>query len=166
MKEQTRRDLLKRGISVAAGAVGVSAGLASATDTQAALTLTLRGTGVRARVHGSSRGRMPKPDDHVTIHGHLTDGLDAGGTFGSTGVAIRLPDSDEITLLEQHLFATPSGILTGAGQRTGETGTFAITGGTGRFTGASGSYTAQLSPRGLGGDGTARFDLVLAIQEG
>jgi hypothetical protein len=166
MKEQNRRDLLKRGITVAAGAIGISTGVAPAAEAQTALTLTLRGTEIRGRVHGSSRGRLPKPDDHVTIHGRLTNGLDTHGTFGSTSVVIRLPDSDEITLLEHHLFATRSGMLTGAGQRTGETGSFAITGGTGRFTGATGSYTAHLSPSGLGGDGTARFDLALAIQEG
>ncbi len=166
MKVQNRGELLKRGIGVAAGAIGIGIGVAPAADAQAVLRLTLHGTGIRARVHGSSRGRLPRPDDHVTIHGLVSGGLDAEGTFGSTGVAIRLPGSDEITLLEHHLFATPSGTLTGAGQRTGDTGTFAITGGTGRFTGASGSYRAQLSPSGLGGDGTARFDLALAIKEG
>jgi hypothetical protein len=166
MKEQSRRELLKRGIGVAAAGIGISTGVAPNADARAPRMLTLHGTGVRARVHGNSRGRLPRPDDHVTIHGQLINGLDADGTFGSSGVAIRLPDSDEITLLEQHLFVTQSGMLTGAGQRTGDTGTFAITGGTGRFTGASGSYTARLSPSGLGGDGTARFDLAFAIKEG
>ena len=42
---------------------------------------------------------------------------------------------------------------------------FAITGGTGTFSGARGSYEAQLSPNGLGGDGTARFVFTLTTQE-
>ncbi len=170
MREPSRRDLLKGGVGLAAGAIGIGAGIAPAAGAQAGdarggLTLSLDGIGLRARVHGGSKGRLPKLDDHVTIHGQVTDGQGANGTFGATGVAIRVPGTDELALLEQHVFTLPDGILTGAGQRTGGTGTFAITGGTGRFAGAHGSYTAHLDPSGLGGDGTARFELTLTIQE-
>ena len=43
------------------------------------------------------------------------------------------------------------------------TGTFV--GGTGRFAGATGSYTARQSPRETGGDGTAEFILTLSALE-
>jgi hypothetical protein len=167
-----RLDLLKGGVGVAAGAIGAGAGLAPAAnarastkDAGAALLLTLAGNSVRARVHGQSRGRLPKLDDHVTIHGQVTDERGAEGMFGATAVAVRFPGRDEITLLEHHLFSLPDGTLTGSGQRIDGTGTFAITGGTGRFAGARGSYFAELSPSGLGGDGTAHFEFTLTIQE-
>lgn len=165
MRDPSRRDLLKGGVGLAAGAIGISAGLAPAAGAANDLVLRLDGTGLRARVHGESKGRLPKLDDHVTIHGELTDSSGAVGTFGATGVAVRARGGNAIALLEQHLFELPGGLLTGSGRRTGETGTFAITGGTGRFAGARGSYTAHLSPGGLGGDGTARFELTLSTQE-
>ena len=123
MREQSRRDLLMGGVGLAAGAIGVGAGMAPAAEAQSGLTMRLDGNGFRARVHGSSKGRLPKLDDHVTIHGQVTDGRGTDGTFGATGVAVRVPGADEITLLEQHLFVLSDGVLTGAGQRTGGTGT-------------------------------------------
>jgi hypothetical protein len=161
MREQSRRDLLRGGVGLAAGAIGIGAVTVPAADAQSGPVLRLDGIGLRARVHGDSKGRLPRLDDHVTIHGQVRDGRGSEGSFGATGVTIRIPGTDEIALLEHHLFAMPDGMLTGAGQRIGETGTFAITGGTGRFTGARGSYTAHVSPGGLGGDGTARFELTL-----
>ena len=167
-----RRDLLKGGVGIAAGAIGVGAGLAagsdalgSVKDAGAVSPLTLAGNSVKARVHGQSRGRLPKLDDHVTLHGQVADGQGAEGMFGATAVAVRFPGSDELTLLEHHVFTLPTGTLTGSGQRVDGTGTFAITGGTGSFAGARGSYVARLSPSGLGGDGTAHFEFTLTTQE-
>jgi hypothetical protein len=165
MRERSRRDLLKGGVGLAAGAIGVGTVVVPAANAESGLVLRFDGIGLRARVHGESKGRLPKLDDHITIHGQVNERRGNGGTFAATGVAVRIPGTDEIALLEHHLFAMPDGMLTGAGQRTGEAGTFAITGGTGRYTGARGSYTAHLSPTGLGGDGTARFDLTLTTQE-
>jgi hypothetical protein len=165
MREKSRRDLLKGAVGLAVGAIGVGAGVAPRADAQTGSMLTLEGAGLRARVHGQSRGRLPKLDDHVTIHGEVTDGRGAHGTFGATAVAVRVFGTSEIALLEQHLFVMGDGTLTGAGQRISGKGTFAITGGTGRFDGARGSYKAHLSPGGLGGDGTAHFELTLSSQE-
>ena len=165
MREHSRRDLLKGGMSLAVGAIGVGAVTEPAAEAASGLTMTFDGIAVTARVHGTSRWRLPKPDDHVTIHGRITDGRGAEGTFSATGVATRFPGSDQLALLEQHLFVMHDGTLTGAGQRTGPTGTFAVTGGTGKYAGARGSYTADISPSSLGGDGTARFELNLTIQE-
>ena len=44
-------------------------------------------------------------------------------------------------------------------------GSYAIVGGTGRYAGASGTYTARQSLRELGGDGTAEFTLNLTALE-
>jgi hypothetical protein len=51
------------------------------------------------------------------------------------------------------------------GTSQGDEGTFAIVGGTGRYSGARGSYTARQSPIGRGGDGTAEL-IVTIIQDG
>jgi hypothetical protein len=165
MREQNRRDLLKGGVGIAAGALAIGAGVAPGADAETVASLTVDARTVRARVHGKPHGRLPKLDDHVTIHGVVTDGRGVHGTFGVTGVVVRHSGTDELAFLEHHVFALADGTLTGAGQRTGEGGVFAITGGTGRFAGAAGSYVAQLSPSGLGGDGTARFEFALATQE-
>jgi hypothetical protein len=165
MSERSRRDVLKDGVGIAAAAIGVGAIVAPAADARAGFALTLEGVGVTARVHGASRARLPRADDHLTIHGRVTDARGAEGSFGATGVAVRAPGTDALAFLEHHLFALRDGTLTGSGQRIGGTGTFAITGGTGRFTGARGSYTVRLSPSGAGGDGTARFEFTLTTEE-
>jgi hypothetical protein len=42
-------------------------------------------------------------------------------------------------------------------------GQFAITGGTGRFAGATGSYTAVQNPVEVGGNGTAKFQMTIRL---
>ena len=163
MSAQSRRDLLKGGLGLIAGAMGIGAAavpVAAASRTGAA-TLALDGAGVVLRVQGGTNGHHPEAGDQLTIHGHVG----RGGTFASTGTAIRVPSTGEIATLEQHLFALPEGTISGAGRRTGASGEFAITGGTGRFTGARGSYIAHLSPDGLGGDGTAHFTFTFTTEE-
>jgi hypothetical protein len=66
--------------------------------------------------------------------------------------------------LEQHTFVFPDGTLFASGLTTSgrdSEGQFAITGGTGRYLGARGSYTARQSHVDFGGNGTATFTLTL-----
>ena len=63
--------------------------------------------------------------------------------------------------LELHTFDLDDGTILGIGPAGIHDKPFAIVGGTGRYTGASGTYVAKQSPRELGGDGTAEFTLTL-----
>jgi hypothetical protein len=66
--------------------------------------------------------------------------------------------------LEVHTFVFPDGTIVGTGTAPAalnSEGHFAITGGTGRYHGARGSYLGRQSYADLGGDGTAAFTLVL-----
>jgi hypothetical protein len=167
MRGQNRRELLKGGFGLIAGAIGIGAvaGPADAGARTGATTLTLDGIDVVLRVEGVAPGRRPQAGEQVTIHGHLARGGRLHGTFAARGTAIRVPSTGEIATLEQHLFDLPEGTISGAGRRTGPSGELAITGGTGRFAGARGTYTAHLDPEGLGGDGTARFTFTFTNEE-
>jgi hypothetical protein len=115
-------------------------------------------------VHGAQTARLPRPNDQLHIHGMLNDEAGSSpGTFTATGVIVRTPVNDANTIVEQHLFVLPDGTITGSGQRAGVTGTFAVTGGSGRYTGAQGSYAARIDAIGTGGTGTAQFDFSLSI---
>jgi hypothetical protein len=67
------------------------------------------------------------------------------------------------TSFEQHTLNLQDGTLTGMGTSQGETGTFAIVGGTGRYAGARGSYAAKQSPIDRGGDGSAELVITLIL---
>ena len=64
-----------------------------------------------------------------------------------------------------HTFDLAEGTILGIGANRLEDGSYAIVGGTGRYAGASGTYTARQFLRELGGDGTAEFTLNLTAWE-
>jgi hypothetical protein len=164
MNEQTRLGMLKSGVGLLAGAVGLGvARQAAALDEWKPATFRLTATNLGARVQGRSRGRPAKLDDHISTHGQLVDRPDGVpvGVFAATSVVVHAPFADRLSTLEQHLFTLHDGTITGSGRATDGVGTFAITGGTGRYTGARGTYSVSFSPFGFGGDGTAHFDFTL-----
>jgi hypothetical protein len=164
MRGQSRRELLQGSLGLLAGAIGIGAAVAPASAAPPdATTLRLAGLDVFAKVHGRPSGRRPQPSDQLHLHGRVTDHTGAvAGSFTAAGLAVRTPSDDGMAIVEQHVFVLGDGTITGAGQRTGDSGTFAVTGGTGRYGGARGSYTATVDPVGLGGNGSAHFDFVLS----
>ena len=62
-------------------------------------------------------------------------------------------------MVESHAFRLPDGTIHGMGTADGADSVFAIVGGTGRYVGARGSYTARHMPIELGGDGSAAFTM-------
>jgi hypothetical protein len=165
MEGQSRQGLLKRCLALVAGTIGLGAGAASAASAAGGegTKLRFRGSEMSARVHGRLRGRPARPNDHFDVHGQLADRTGrAVGTFTATGLVVPTRFNGGTSTVEQHVFVFGDGTITGAGQRVDGAGTFAVTGGTGRYSGARGSYTAVVSPDGLGGDGTADFDLTLS----
>jgi hypothetical protein len=106
--------------------------------------------------------------DRHTAYGELLDGPD-GAAVGHLTAAHLTLDSPfaAAASLEIHTFDLADGTIHGLGTvPRGAVGTFVVLGGTGRFTGATGSYTARVGLRELGGDGTAEFRFTLAGLEG
>jgi hypothetical protein len=167
----TRGAALKRFLVVAGGAAGVGVGgdrlLAGRHDATPAATvavprrpeptmLVLHGRDWRVGSPSTKPGELPAPTDAGVPLGRLVDG--DGRELGSFRAA-SLPTLDGA--VELHTFTLDGGAILGIGPAGIHDKPFAIVGGTGRYTGASGTYVAKQSPRELGGDGTAEFTLTL-----
>ena len=108
----------------------------------------------------------PAVGDVHTVRGELADprtGVSQGEVFHTAHVVARTGGSDAggVATVEQHLFVLADGTVAGSGTVThAGRGAFVVTGGTGRYAGARGSYTTEQSADAVGG-GTAeyRFDL-------
>jgi len=90
------------------------------------------------------------------------------GEFYSSCLHIRSPFGPSLLAasnVEVHTFNLADGSLLGMGtprQALGGEEVLAVLGGTGRYAGARGSYTARQRPQELGGDGTAEFSFTVA----
>jgi hypothetical protein len=129
---------------------------AAAPAVPAALTtMTLHAQRVAIEVVGQEPGRLPPVGAPFTARGAVVDG--SGASLGNFTIS---PLPGGAPGLQLHTFELDGGTLMGIGLATGGDGTFAIIGGTGRYRGASGTYTARI---GAGGNGrpTAQFDLSL-----
>lgn len=164
----TRASLLKRLALLAGGAVGAgvavrSAGgddaAAAATLTKTASTLTLHGRDWRLHRPGVAFGKLPAASDPALPSGRIVDERERElGRFH----AAALPGAGAVHL---HTFELAEGTILGIGASRLDEGSYAIVGGTGRYAGASGTYTARQFLRELGGDGTAEFTLTLNAWE-
>ena len=165
----SRRNLLTRGLIGAAAAIGLGAGAGvTAARTggggDAPRTIRLDGRKWTLTTAGKSLGEQVQPGDRGTVHGELLDrkGRIVGSFLGSHAAAPSQPgglfaDSS----LELHTFTLEDGTLLGMGSSIRGVSVFSIVGGTGRYLGARGSYTARQGLPELGGDGTASFEIDL-----
>ena len=170
----SRRSVLRRGLVLCAGAIGLGAGGAGASAATGkgplapqAETLNLYGRSWHLTVPGQRFGRPPVAGDRARVHGELLDrpGGQKVGEFHGAWLESSSPFGDaafSLGSIELHTFTLTGGSLFGIGTAAGDEGTFAVVGGTGRYAGARGSYRAVQRPNGIGGDGTAEFTLNLS----
>ncbi len=168
----SRRSLLKRGLVLAAGAVGFSA--ASGTPARAMTKLgtvspglRLFGSNWRLVTPARQPGEAIQLGDHGAVYGDLLDGPNGKplGRFYGSRLAIQAASGGYTRAdasVEVHTFVLPGGTIVGMGTSVLGKAIFAIVGGTGAYAGATGSYAATQRLRELGGNGTAEFDLTLS----
>ena len=165
-QQSLSRRRLVQGLAVAAGTVGITAANrfpASADEDPRSgrkHKFTLTGVDWRAVTLGVAAGVRPGAGTAPTTVGRIADGGVVIGDFSSASV----PGSGGHFTL--HSFRLGDGTLLGMGTGPLSGGSFAVVGGTGRFQGARGGYTADERPSNLGGDGTALFVFDLTPQEG
>lgn len=175
----TRRGILGMGALALAGLAG-AVGLGAAVERSrggADIGVVAGSAGKPIRLHGSGwhlqaadlkRGVLPRPGDRVTISGLLssTPGGPTIGSFFATSMHLDTPGAAGSTYAEMqmHTIQLPEGSLVGMGTAmAGSETTYAVIGGTGRYTGATGSYSAVQRPFEVGGDGTAELSLNLKL---
>lgn len=153
---------------VAAGAAVGIGGVASAGasppvqgEDQSSLTLTAEGLRL-----GSGGAAHHQVGDSLLISGDITDDHGTEGVMHGEYrciAAASMVGTGAPTSLETHHFVLADGTITGSGVASlDETpDDFTITGGTGAYHGASGSYTATQDHLGLGGNGTASYIFTL-----
>jgi hypothetical protein len=163
----SRRGILKRGLVLAAGAVGVAvAGKeAKAATTRVPDELKLFGRNWRLVAPNRQPGDMVQLGDHGAVYGDLLDGPKGsvlGQFFGSRLAVQSTPGHARADAsVEVHTFVLPHGTIVGMGTAIFGDATFAIVGGTGAYAGVKGSYVAKQRLREQGGNGTAEFILTL-----
>jgi hypothetical protein len=165
----TRGGVLKRLGLVAGAAVGlgVAGKKAFVDEPQAApatpvlkdgttQTLVLQGRDWRMNAPGVKPGELAGPTDLPAPFGRFVDAK--GKDLGAFSAA-NLPGA--VGAIQLHTFNLVDGTILGIGAAGLHENPYAIVGGTGRFSGARGTYVAKQFPRELGGDGTAEFTLTL-----
>lgn len=160
------RRRLVQALVLGAGAAGAAAASATTGTTAGPLTgrgesgrLVLSGQRFRTVRLGKQPGALPERDMVPATSGEL---LLEDGALGSFSAA-AVPGSQGRFVL--HSFDLGDGLLLGMGSGALAEGAYAVVGGTGRYAGAVGSYTAAQSPSDLGGDGSARFEFTLTPTE-
>jgi len=114
---------------------------------------------------GRLRGELPRRGDRINMSGRLLNAVD-GVEIGQFLSACFCPDAPggsgpfaDVTM-EMHTFTLHDGTLMGMGMGEtlpGQIARFALVGGTGRYAGARGHYTARQEPVELSGSGGAEF---------
>lgn len=175
-----RRTLLQRGLLVIAGALGlVAAERRPSGEAAVALqrleptpgasvsTLRLYGRGWRPQAQAPGRGHSSQ-GDHLVSYGDLVDGAtgEIVGRFCANGFCPQTPLGHPMIAaptIEFQTLALNDGTVFGIGAAALNPGaemTYAIVGGTGRFAGACGTYTARASEQ-AGERGAIEFMLTL-----
>lgn len=111
------------------------------------------------------KGQIPAKGDQLVVYGELLDGPQGvkRGEFYSNCLCVQSPfgsSSFAAGQLEVHTFNLEGGTILGMGASKptpAAEDVYTVTGGTGRFAGVTGTYTARQDPLELGGDGTAEI---------
>jgi hypothetical protein len=164
----TRRNVLQKLGLLAAGVVGAGTAGKVAAETAAAApsprlrkqTLVLQGRDWRLQRPGVRPGTLPGAADAAVPLGRFVDSKGRGlGTFRASALS-ALEGAFHL-----HTFELTDGTILGIGASKLDEGSYAIVGGTGRYAGASGTYTARQFLREMGGNGTAQFTFDLQAWE-
>jgi hypothetical protein len=164
--DDRRRNLLKTGLGAAgvlvAGAAPALAGTKAGSTKSSSTAEGLK----KLRLNGHNWDRRSSDDGLMTFGNFLDTGGTRIGSFHGVALPAASPFAGGSRIVELHTFEMEDGNLYGVGSQSDpESGTFAILGGTGAYTGATGSYLLLQSPRSLGGDGTSSFEITYGRQE-
>jgi hypothetical protein len=172
MEKLSRRTALK-GLGVLAGGIGASsAGIAIAGEAGAVPLSAVEGTRALT-LHGSGLrtvGRSGRTSgDQVLLRGDLSFrvGGAIAGSFFSIATLLDTPGRfrPSVGSLAVQTFSLQDGKIVGTGDIDHDgSGTLVVTGGTGAFHGARGSYTASQAVNSFGG-GHAVYTFTLLIPE-
>ncbi|MBI4329216.1 MAG: hypothetical protein HY685_05075 [Chloroflexi bacterium] len=116
------------------------------------------------------KGELPLKGDNGAMYGELVDepGGKKMGEFYSHCLFLQAPFGPgpfAAAAVEVHTFNLEDGTILGMGAMSSphsRPSVYTLVGGTGRYAGARGTYTARQDPQELGGDGTA--DIVFSLQ--
>ena len=167
-----RRSVLTRGLAGLAAAVALFVGRSDGRPSAVALsgsapigprTTRLYGRGWTAHADDLKFGELPKPGERYAVHGEILDRPNGKkvGDFASAVFTLATFGST----VEMHTINLAGGSIIGMGSGSGAKRTFAIVGGTGRYTGARGSYATEQDIYGFGGNGTAKLALTITTEE-
>jgi hypothetical protein len=113
----------------------------------------------------AASSKVPTKGERYSVYGELTNGNgDKVGEFFSQNVGVDSPfqiTGEGTGAFEIHTLTLPGGTIVGVGVGGGRERNFAVVGGTGKYSGARGSYLARQDTYGLGGDGKAEILLTL-----
>jgi hypothetical protein len=165
-----RRALLKRGLLGALGlatfgVLGREALSGDGSGGSKGLALTFYGANMHSVHPARAKGVLPSQGERYVSYGELLDGPEGDkiGEFYAAAFATGSPFGEsEVSAASVQLqtFKLADGMLIGvAADEPGTEGAtvHAIIGGTGKYSGASGTYVAHLDAREHGGDGSAEF---------
>jgi hypothetical protein len=164
-----RRTVLKRGIFAAAATAAAALAIRPGEQRPALASVPIGG-GQTIELFGrgwhADTSTVPSKGDSYSVYGELLTSPDGDkcGEFYSACLAIDSPfqvTGQGIGSLEIHTLVLAGGSIVAMGAGGGAERSFAIVGGTGKYAGARGSYTANQDTYGLGGRGTAAFKLRL-----
>lgn len=172
-----RRDALRQGFALLGAALGIRGtgkGNQTAAEEFSSLKqekqIVLHVRRLRISSQDLRRGELPPAGVRMLARADIVSDSSSSskvGDFFSSYYRINAPGKvadHEPGSFEQHTFVFPEGNIFGSGVATSGSdseGQFAITGGTGRYLGARGSYMARQSHVDFGGNGAATFTLNL-----
>src|SRR5262249_24734931 len=148
---------LGRALFVAAGALGLGGAVKQSHASNVQAAKPSRGLGTELKLYGRNlhlhaaerrAGELPRKGDRHTAYAELLDRPEgaAVGHFWAAHLPLGSPFA-AASSLEIHTFDLGDGTIHGLGSAArGSDGTFVVLGGTGTYSGATGSYLARLLP--------------------